>query len=128
MKNKENSDYRITFPDGTKYMFDLEKIKEICLISKNDQITDVEISDLTNIGETDDDSFVTQKILKENKYYNFQTDVLMLDLVKQFIGYLVELNSQDSARNNETLRQESVSQSLIFNTCLNAGIIKKIEE
>lgn len=122
-----NSDYKVTFPDGSKYSFDIDKIKDICLISGEKQITDVEISDLTNIGETEDDSYVSQKILKENKYYNFQTDVLMLDLVKQFIGYLVELNSQDVAKQKETERQESVAQALIFNTCLNYGIIKKIE-
>ena len=119
------NDYKVTFSDGSKYAFDIEQIKKMCLISTGNQITDIEISDLTNIGETEDDSFVSQKILKENKYYNFQTDVLMLDLVKQFIGYMVELNAQEVV--NDKDKQESIGQSLIFNTCLMSGIIKKID-
>jgi len=122
------SEYRKTYHNGQKYAFDLNKIKELCLISTQMPITDSEIQDLTNIGETEDESFVSQKILKENKYYNFQTDVIMMDLVKTFIGYMVELNSSDLVNTQETTRQESVSQSLIFNTCLDAGIIKKIDE
>jgi len=122
------SEYRKTYHNGQKYAFDLNKIKELCLISTQMPITDSEIQDLTNIGETEDESFVSQKILKENKYYNFQTDVIMMDLVKTFIVYMVELNSSDLVNTQETTRQESVSQSLIFNTCLDAGIIKKIDE
>lgn len=122
------SEYRRTYHNGQKYAFDLNKIKELCLISTQMPITDSEIQDLTNIGETEDESFVSQKILKENKYYNFQTDVIMMDLVKTFIGYMVELNSGDLASKDESVRQESVAQSLIFNTCLDSGIIKKIDE
>lgn len=122
------SEYRRTYHNGQKYAFDLNKIKELCLISTQMPITDSEIQDLTNIGETEDESFVSQKILKENKYYNFQTDVIMMDLVKTFIGYMVELNSSDLAGKDESIRQESVAQSLIFNTCLDSGIIKKIDE
>ena len=122
------SEYRRTYHNGQKYAFDLNKIKELCLISTQMPITDSEIQDLTNIGETEDESFVSQKILKENKYYNFQTDVIMMDLVKTFIGYMVELNSGDLAGKDESVRQESVAQSLIFNTCLDSGIIKKIDE
>jgi len=125
--SKISNDYKITFHDGSKYAFDIDRIKEICLISGEKQITDVEIQDLTNIGETEDDSYVSQKILKENKYFNFQTDVLMLDLVKQFISYMVELNAQDIAKQKESERQETISQALIFNTCLSSGIIKKID-
>ena len=120
-------EYKMTFPDGTKYAFDINKIKEICLISGEKPVTDVEISDLTNIGETEEDSYVAQKICKENKYYNFQTDVLMVDLVKQFIGYMVELNAQDSVNDKDFKLKQSISQALIFNTCLDFGIIKKID-
>ena len=112
--NKNDNDYKITFHNGAKYAFDINKIKEICLISTEKPITDVEISDLTNIGETEDESYVSQKILKENKYYNFQTDVLMVDIVKQFISYLVELYAQDEINDKDSQKKESVSQSLIF--------------
>ena len=91
------SDFRKTYHNGQKYAFDLQKIKELCLISTGNPISDTEIQDLTNIGETEDESFVSQKIVKENKYYNFQTDVIMIDLIKTFIGYMVELNSGDLA-------------------------------
>lgn len=116
-----------TFPDGSKYAFDIEAIKNICLISGDKLITDKEIQDLTNIGETEEDTFVSQKIVKENSYYNFQTDVLMLDLVKQIMGYFVELNTEDKTHDKETMRQQTVAQSVIFNTCLNMGIIKKLD-
>ena len=116
-----------TFPDGSKYAFDIEVIKNICLISTDKLITDKEIQDLTNIGETEEDTFVSQKIVKENSYYNFQTDVLMLDLVKQIMGYFVELNTEDKTHDKETMRQQTVAQSVIFNTCLNMGIIKKLD-
>jgi len=121
------SDFRKTYQNGQKYAFDLQKIKELCLISTETPITDSEIQDLTNIGETEDESFVTQKIVKENKYYNFQTDVIMMDLVKTFIGYFVELNSQNSVNDKDVLKEESISQSIVFNTCLDTGIIKKID-
>ena len=131
MNNEHNSkkdvtNFLTTLPNGDKYAFDLEAIKKLCLISTENQLVDKEIQDLSNIGEDENDDFVVQKIVKENTYYNFQTDVIMADMVKQMMSYFIELYAENKTNDKETLRQLTVSQSIMFNTCLNSGIIRKI--
>jgi len=106
--------------DGKKYYFDFDKISEICFISKKEQIVDTKITDVSSIGSDDDEGFVAQKVIEENKYNDTQNDILMQDIVKTFIIRLLEA----------PLDMESFdfATSLAFNTCLKSEIIKEIKE
>ena len=100
------------------FTLDFEKIKELCLVSKNDILIDSEITDVSSLDEeTEDNDFVSQKVIKETKYCNTQADVLMTDLVKTIILKLFECDDTEKL---------TISQKLAFNTGLHTGIIKEI--
>lgn len=105
--------------EGKKYYLDFEKIREIWNQSKNDILTDVEITDVSSLDDEANNEFVNQKIIKENKYCNTQTDVLMQDIVKACILGVLEIETLDS---DDT----TFGEMICFNTCLKFGIIKEI--
>lgn len=112
------SNYQIVL-NNKAYCFDFDRMKEICFFAKNEMVTDTEITDVTSLDDEDEEN-VNQKIIKENKYYNTQTDVLMQDLVKLFVVRILEGGLDGNKMDFAT--------SIAFNTCLNCGIIKEVND
>ncbi len=117
--NQFKNDYVVVI-NKKPYCFDLEKVKEICFISGKEQLTDTKITDVSSLDDEENNgTFVTQKVVEENKYSNTQVDVLMQDIVKSFILKLLDM--PDAIGDDMDF-----SSALAFNTCLNCGIIKEI--
>lgn len=111
----------ITFA-GKKYTFDFTKLKEACLISDNQKNNEKEI---TEAYERDDDGNIamSSKIIREVKTPgNSQNDMIIYDIIKLFIIRLME---------NTLLEHEfepDFSTSLAFNTLINWGFLKEIND
>ena len=118
-KNKESNNYLLTI-NGKKFAIDLEKVKEYCF-SEKDKDSDIEI---TNTFETDENGelVMTGKLLREIKSNSeSQNDVMVYDLIKMFIGRLLD--------NSEKIDDTNLdfSTSLAFNSMLKLGIIVEVE-
>lgn len=107
---------------GKKYAIDLIKLEEACLISDNQKNNEKEI---TEAYERDSDGNITMssRIIREVKTAgNSQNDMIIYDLIKLFVIRLME---------NTLLEHEfepDFSTSLAFNTLINWGILKEIND
>lgn len=103
-----------------KYLIDLDKLKEVCMLKDKESENEI-----TTTYETNDegDLTMTAKLLREVKSIgNAQNDMVVYDVVKMFIGRLLE--NQDRS---DIDFQVDFSTALAFNTLLGAGILIEVE-
>ena len=116
------SSYYFTIGDK-KYAFDVDKIKEICVKSSNDEDAEHEI---TTTYETDDNGNleISGKLIREVKSENnAQNGMIVYDVIKLFIMRLMD-NAEVFDANVVRL---DFSSSLAINTLLNCGILIEIK-
>lgn len=101
--------------NGKVYIIDIDKFKEICFVSKNNMLTDSEITDVSSIDDEETD-FVNQKVIRETKYCDTQSDVIMQDLIKTFLLRVIDIVD---------FEEITLGDAICFNTCLEYGIIKE---
>ena len=105
---------------GVSYAFDLDAIKNACLISGDQNGKETEV---TEAYETDDDNNLSlaSKIVRDIKSTgNPQNDMIIYDVVKLFIIRLID--------NTQTEREFDMdfSTALAINTLLKWGMLIKI--
>lgn len=107
---------------GKKYAFDMNKIKDICVESSNDEDAENEI---TTTFEKDDNGNleISGKLIREIKSgSNAQNGMIIYDVIKLFIIRLMD--------NSEIMKEDSevdFSTSLALNTLINCGILIEIK-
>lgn len=107
---------------GKKYAFDMNKIKDICVESSNDEDAENEI---TTTFEKDDNGNleISGKLIREIKSgSNAQNGMIIYDVIKLFIIRLMD--------NSEIMKEDSVvdfSTSLALNTLINCDILIEIK-
>lgn len=107
---------------GKKYAFDMNKIKDICVESSNDEDAENEI---TTTFEKDDNGNleISGKLIREIKSgSNAQNGMIIYDVIKLFIIRLMD--------NSEIMEEDSevdFSTSLALNTLINCGILIEIK-
>ena len=107
---------------GKKYAFDMNKIKDICVESSNDEDAENEI---TTTFEKDDNGNleISGKLIREIKSgSNAQNGMIIYDVIKLFIIRLMD-NSEIMKENSEV----DFSTSLALNTLINCGILIEIK-
>ena len=107
---------------GKKYAFDMNKIKDICVESSNDEDAENEI---TTTFEKDDNGNleISGKLIREVKSgSNAQNGMIIYDVIKLFIIRLMD-NSEIMKENSEV----DFSTSLALNTLINCGILIEIK-
>lgn len=118
------NDYYFTI--GTKkYAFDVDKIKEICVRSSNDEDAEHEI---TTTYETDESGKLelSGKLIREVKSENnAQNGMIIYDVIKLFIMRL--LDNAEVYNSNVAVPGLDFSTSLALNTLLNCGILIEIK-
>lgn len=124
-RNKEtehNTDNYFVTIYGKKYAFDMNKIKDICVESSNDEDAENEI---TTTFEKDDNGNleISGKLIREIKSgSNAQNGMIIYDVIKLFIIRLME-NSEIMKVGSEV----DFSTSLALNTLINCGILIEIK-
>jgi hypothetical protein len=108
--------------NGKKYVFNLEKIKEICLNSSHDGVSkEFEISQIYDTQDSGELS-LSQKIEHETKTTgNAQNDMIMYDVLKLLIVTVLE-NAQP-----QNGYQEVFSNALALNTLIYWGVVEEVE-
>lgn len=124
-RNKEiehNTDNYFVTIYGKKYAFDMNKIKDICVESSNDEDAENEI---TTTFEKDDNGNleISGKLIREIKSgSNAQNGMIIYDVIKLFIIRLMD---------NSEIMKEGIevdfSTSLALNTLINCGILIEIK-
>ena len=124
-RNKEiehSADNYVVTIYGKKYAFDMNKIKDICVESSNDEDAENEI---TTTFEKDDNGNleISGKLIREIKSNsNAQNGMIIYDVIKLFIIRLMD--------NAEIMKEGSevdFSTSLALNTLINCGILIEIK-
>lgn len=110
---------------GKKYAFDVNKIKEICIESSNDD-DDSENEITTTYEKNDDGSLeISGKLIREVKTgNNTQNGMIVYDVIKLFIMRLLE-NTEVITRT--TRPSIDFSTSLALNTLIKCGILVEIK-
>ena len=107
---------------GKKYAFDMNKIKDICVESSNDEDAENEIT--TTYEKGDDGKLeLSGKLIREIKSgSNAQNGMIIYDVIKLFIIRLMD--------NAEVMAEQApvdFSTSLALNTLINCGILIEIK-
>jgi hypothetical protein len=109
-----------------KYAFDLNKIKEFCVVSSKETGKETEVIEAYEL-DTDEMMKMTSKTCRDVKGAgNPQNDTIMYDLVKMFILPLVT-NEQTFLTDGATITSE-FSISLCLNTMLDMGFLYEIKD
>ena len=107
---------------GKKYAFDMNKIKDICVESSNDEDAENEI---TTTFEKDDNGNleISGKLIREIKSgSNAQNGMIIYDVIKLFI-----IRIMDNTEIMEEHSEVDFSTSLALNTLINCGILIEIK-
>ena len=110
------SDAMVVF-NGRKYAFDLNKVKEFCLVSDKEKGGEVEIVEMYE-PMTSGAMTTTNRTVRELKSQgNPQNDTINYDLVKLFITTVLT-----------TENELDYATKMAFNTLLQMGIIYEIKD
>lgn len=123
--NFKNMSYVVTF-NREKYALDLKKLKEICLASSGQKENETELTEGYEINPETNMMEMSTKLIREVKTNgNPQNDMIIYDIVKLFIGVLLE-NGSDYCGENENEPMDSAT-ALAFNTLIQWGLLIKVE-
>lgn len=118
--DSENGGY-ISF-EGRKYAFDLEEIKNFCLISSEQNGKETEVTEGYDANENDGTLTLSSKIFREVKSTgNPQNDMIVYDVVKLFIIRLL-----DNASTEKEFEMD-FSTALAINTLLKWKMLIEIK-
>lgn len=105
--------------DNEIYYLDINSIIKWVLNSSSKQVKELEINEGYDINEEGDMELVT-KIIRELKSTNNQDDTIRYDFIKLLINpFLGEINNKEDFKYN-------FSYSLLYNTLIEMGFLKKI--
>ena len=105
--------------DGKIYAFDIDAVMKWCLTSKDNPVNEYEI---TEGYDMEDVNNVGSKVIRELRSPNTQDDTIRYDFIKLIVTPLI------SGMSFPEEMVEDPSFALVFNTCLEKGFIKEINE
>lgn len=105
----------------TSYILDLDNIMKFIFESDAERDMDSEITEVYVIDEETNELTLASKQLRELKGGdNTSKFTIRYDMIKMFIDMISSLEMNDEVN--------SFGETLIFNTMINEGLIKEIEE
>ena len=109
---------------GTVYAFDLDTIKEACLVSGDQNGNETEVTEAYEMDEEEKKLSLSSKIVRDIKSTgNPQNDMIIYDLVKLFIIRLLDNSSFETDVKENGM---DFSTALAINTLLRWGMLVEI--
>ena len=117
------SDTLVVFK-GKKYAFNLNKVKEFCLVSDKEKGGEVEIVEIYEPMSSGSLTTTNRTVRELKSQGNPQNDTINYDLVKMFITTILTVESRAEVEDEEL----DFATKLAFNTLIQMGIIYEITD
>ena len=109
---------------GKKYAFDLNKVKEFCLVSDKEKGGEVEIVEVYEPLDGGNLTTSNRTVRELKSQGNPQNDTINYDLVKMFITTILTAET----KTEQGIDELDFATKLAFNTLLGMGIIYEIKD
>ena len=108
---------------GEIFAIDVDALIKYCLVSEEKNIRDNEITEgYERLSEDDDVLTLTSRVIRENTgASNPQNDMITYDVVKMFLGIVLNQTAEDDPYSN-------ISFAVAFNSLVNLGFLIEITE
>ena len=117
----DDSKYTFTCND-TKYAVDIQAIKDFCLVGKDENLREHELTESYEWDDEVNEMQITNRITRDVKGGNEQNDMIVYDLVKLFLIRLLD----NASPSNEF--DMDFSTSLALNTLIKFGMVVEVKE
>lgn len=125
----EDEDSITYYTDNRKWVFDMEKLEEICFKTKTEigQATTEITEAYEKSGFGENLSPATKAIREIKTTGNTQNDTMRYDLMKMFLGVLLGKDGYMFGNLDEELKY-SLALNISFNTLKKYGILKEVKK